>query len=79
VGEGLGVGIANVVNVLNPEVVVVGGGVIAAGDLLLGPARAVVAARALSPSKDLARIVPARFGAESGMLGAAVLALDAEG
>jgi hypothetical protein len=38
-----------------------------------------VAARALSPSKDLARIVPARFGAESGMLGAAVLALDAEG
>jgi glucokinase len=79
VGEGLGVGIANVVNILNPEVVVVGGGVIAAGDLLLGPARAVVAARALSPSKDLARIVPARFGAESGMLGAAVLALDAEG
>jgi glucokinase len=78
VGEGLGVGIANVVNILNPEVVVVGGGVIAAGDLLLAPAREVVAARALSPSKDLVRIVPARFGAESGMLGAAVLALDAE-
>jgi glucokinase len=78
-GEGLGVGIANVVNVLNPEVVVVGGGVIAAGDLLLAPAREVVAARALSPSKDLVRIVPARFGAESGMLGAAVLAMDAEG
>jgi len=56
--------------------VVVGGGVIAAGDLLLEPAREVVATRALSPSRDLVRIVPARFGAESGMLGAAALALD---
>jgi hypothetical protein len=35
--------------------------------------------RALSPSKEHARIVPARFGAESGMLGAATLALDALG
>jgi glucokinase len=76
VGEALGVGIASLVNIFNPEVVVVGGGVIAAGDLLLDPAREVVAARALSPSRDVARIVPARFGAESGMLGAAALALD---
>ena len=76
IGGRLGVGIANLVNMLNPDVVVVGGGVIAAGDLLLGPARAVVAERALSPSKELARVVPARFGAESGMLGAAALALE---
>jgi len=75
-GTRLGVGIANLVNVFNPEVVVVGGGVIAAGELLLAPARQVVADRALSPSRELARIVPARFGEESGMLGAAVLALD---
>jgi len=79
VGEALGVGIASLVNVFNPEVVVVGGGVIAAGDLLLGPAREVVAARALRPSRDVVRIVPARFGAESGMLGAAALALDGIG
>ena len=75
-GEALGVGIANLVNIFNPEVVVVGGGVIAAGELLLDPAREVVSARALSPSKDIVRIVSARFGAESGMLGAAVLAFE---
>lgn len=75
-GEALGVGIASLVNLLNPEVVVVGGGVIAAGDLLLEPARRVVAMRALAPSRDVVRIVPARFGAEAGMLGAAVLAME---
>jgi len=79
VGRWLGVGIANLVNMLNPDVVVIGGGVIAAGELLLEPARAVVAERALSPSKEHVRIVPARFGAESGMLGAAALALDGIG
>jgi len=79
IGSRLGVGIANYVNIFNPEYVVVGGGVIAAGDLLLGPARAVVAERALSPSRDVVRIVPARFGAESGMLGAATLALEGIG
>ncbi len=78
-GTWLGVGIANLVNMLNPDIVVVGGGVMAAGELLLGPARSEVAARALSPSKEHVRIVPARFGAESGMLGAAALALDGIG
>ncbi len=76
IGCWLGIGIANLVNMLNPDVVVVGGGVIAAGELLLEPARAVVAERALSPSKEHVRIVAARFGAESGMLGAAVLAME---
>ena len=62
-----------------PRVVVVGGGVSAAGELLLAPARDVVAARALSPSRDVVKIVSARFGAESGMLGAAALAWDEVG
>jgi glucokinase len=75
-GTRLGAGIANLVNAFNPQVVVVGGGVLALGDLLLGPAREEVARRALAPSRDLVRIVPTRFGAESGMVGAAVLALD---
>jgi glucokinase len=77
IGERLGVAITSLVNIFNPEVVVVGGGVIAAGELLLGPARAVVAQRALPPSRDMVRIVAARFGVEAGMVGAAVLALDA--
>jgi glucokinase len=76
VGGNLGVGIASLVNIFNPEVVVVGGGVIAAGELLLGPARAEVAARALQPMRDQVRIVAARFAHESGMLGAATLAWD---
>jgi glucokinase len=76
IGRWLGVGVCNIVNMLNPDVVVIGGGVIAAGELLLEPIRAVVAERALSPAREHVRIVPARFGAESGMLGAAVLALE---
>jgi glucokinase len=76
IGTRLGMGISNFTNIFNPEMVVIGGGVIAAGDLILEPARQVVAERALRPSRDLVRIVPARFGAESGMLGAACLALE---
>ena len=58
------------------RVVVIGGGVIAAGDLLLEPARQEMARRALPPLVDLVKIVPARFKAEAGMLGAAALAFD---
>jgi glucokinase len=76
IGSNLGVAIASLVNIFNPEVVVIGGGVIAAGELLLAPARAEVAARALPPSKDEVRIVAAQFGVEAGMVGAAALAFD---
>jgi glucokinase len=75
VGRSLGAGIASVVNIFEPEVVVVGGGASAAGDLLLDPARELVAQRALRPSRDEVRIVPALFGEESGMVGAALFAL----
>jgi glucokinase len=79
VGTRLGVGVANLVNTLNPSVVLIGGGVIGAGDLLLEPVRAEVRSRALQPSRDDVRVVPARFGEESGMLGAALLALEGLG
>ena len=78
-GRHLGVGMTSLVNVFNPEVIVVGGGLVAAGDLLLAPAREVVAERALVPARDQVRIVPARFGDESGMLGAAALAFEVAG
>jgi glucokinase len=74
IGSLLGVGIANLVNIFNPQLVVIGGGAAAAGDLLLDPARSVVAARALRPQRDEVRIVPARFGADAGLVGAAALA-----
>ncbi len=76
IGSNLGVAIASFVNIFNPEVVVIGGGVIGAGELLLGPAREVVAARALPPSRDEVRIVAAQFGVEAGMVGAAALAFE---
>jgi glucokinase len=77
IGRRLGVGIANFVNVLNPEVVVIGGGVIAAGEMLLAPAREEMLRRALSPSREFVRVEAAAFGAESGMIGAALLAREA--
>ncbi len=76
IGTRLGVGLGNIVNMLNPEVIVIGGGVIAADEMLLAPARAVVAERALPPSRDVVRIVRAVFGAEAGMVGAAAFAFD---
>jgi glucokinase len=76
IGSRLGIAIASLVNIFNPEVVVIGGGVIAAGELLLAAARAEVAWRVLPPLRDAVTIVEARFGVESGMIGAAALAYD---
>jgi glucokinase len=76
IGRNLGAGIASIVNIFEPEVVVIGGGAAAAGDLLLDPAREMVAQRALRPSRDHVRIVPAALGEEAGMVGAALFALD---
>jgi glucokinase len=76
IGRRLGVGIANFVNLFNPEVVVLGGGVMGAGELLLEPARAEMAERALPPGRDVVRVVAARLGPEAGMVGAAALAWD---
>ena len=76
VGLKLGVGLSNIVNVFNPEVIVIGGGAMTAGDLLLDPARDEMKRRALPPSRDLVNVVRAKFRDEAGMLGAAVLAFD---
>jgi len=73
IGEWLGIGIASLVNIFDPDVVVVGGGVIAAGEMLLDPARAAAAERSL-PGRQTP-ILAAHFGPEAGMLGAAMLAL----
>jgi glucokinase len=70
----LGVGLVSLSNVFNPEAIVIGGGATSAGELIFGPARATLAERGLSPNKELVKVVPAEFGNEAGMLGAAVLA-----
>jgi glucokinase len=64
------------VNTFNPELIVIGGGAVRGGDLLLEPARGVVAERALEPTREAVRIVPAHYGDEAGMMGAALMALD---
>jgi glucokinase len=79
VARALGVGLSSIVNMLNPEVIVIGGGVIAAGEMLLQPAREEMLARALVPARDAVRIVPAAFGDEAGMIGAALMAMEDHG
>jgi glucokinase len=75
IGEKLGLGITSLVNIFNPELVVIGGGAAQAGEIILGPARRVVAERALLPQRDQVRIVPAQHGVDAGVLGAAALAI----
>lgn len=79
IGTRLGVAVASYVNIFNPQVVVMGGGVMAAGELLLRPIRDTVAERALTPSRDEVEILGAAFGVEAGMIGAATLAFDGIG
>jgi glucokinase len=79
IGRRLGFGLVGVVNVFNPEVIVIGGGAVGAGGLLIEPAREVVARHALPPGRSSVEIVPAHFGDEAGMLGAALMALEGEG
>jgi glucokinase len=76
-GTWLGVGLAGFVNIFNPEVVAVGGGVMEAGEMVLGAARREVRLRSRPPSRDLAEIKVATLGPKSGVLGAAALARDA--
>jgi glucokinase len=73
-GRHLGVALASLSNIFDPDVIVIGGGVSAAGDLLLDPAREELRARALPPmNKTSVKI--AELGGDSGMIGAAAMAL----
>jgi glucokinase len=79
IGERLGFGLVGLVNTFNPEVIVIGGGAVRAGALLLEPARAVIAAHALPAPREIVRLVPAHYGDEAGMMGAALMALESLG
>jgi glucokinase len=73
IGTRLGVACSSFANIFQPDAIVVGGGVIAAGDLLLDPARRELRARALTPM-NRTPILQATLGADAGMIGAAALA-----
>lgn len=74
VGERLGVGIANVMNVFDPDLVVIGGGVSTAGELLLRPAEEAARRLTLPGVGTATRIALARHGVHAGVRGAALLA-----
>jgi glucokinase len=73
VGSRLGVALTSFANIFEPEVFVIGGGVIAAGDLLLEPARRELRERALPPMKETP-VLAAEMGEDAGMIGAAAMA-----
>ncbi len=74
--EHLGVAVAGLMNLLNPTVVILGGGLVRVGELLLGPLRETVHARTLVTSVQGARIVASPLGARSIAIGAATLLLQ---
>ena len=78
-GRWLGAGIASIVNLLNPELVVIGGGFGEAFELLIGPAREVLARDGVVPARDVVRIVPAELGSDAGLIGAALVGFEALG
>ncbi len=73
----LGAGVANLLNVFNPDVVVLAGGVARAGPALFDPLRAEVRRRAFRPAVDAARIVPGALPGTAGVVGAVKVFLDA--
>ncbi|MDD5557327.1 MAG: ROK family protein [bacterium] len=79
VGSYLGLGLAAVINLLNPDGIVVGGGIAGAGNLLLAPARRVARARALRVPASHVRIVRSGLGGDAGVIGAASEAAAAAG
>ncbi|MBK5219356.1 MAG: ROK family protein [Thermoleophilia bacterium] len=73
VGSRLGAALVTFANVFEPKTIVIGGGVMAAGDLLLDPARKVLRERALRPMNEIP-VVAAELGPDAGMIGAAAMA-----
>jgi len=76
-GEYLGIGVANLINVINPDTVVIGGGVSNMGELLLAPLRRATELRAIKAAFERVRIVEAGLGPEAGLVGAVCVALGA--
>jgi glucokinase len=72
----LGIGLANLVNIFNPELIIIGGGLSKMGDMLLKPARKVLKERAFRLPARTVHIVRARLGSNAGIIGAAAYVFD---
>jgi glucokinase len=75
IGRHLGVALSSLANIFAPDVIVIGGGVSRAGELLIGPAREEMRSRALPPMNETP-VALAVLGGDAGMVGAAVMALE---
>ncbi len=75
-GYYLGIAIANAINILNPDKVVIGGGIAQAGDLLFGPIRRSVEVNALYAPLQVCQILAAELGDDAGVLGGAAMVLQ---
>jgi glucokinase len=74
----LGIGLVNLVNIFNPEMIIVGGGMGKMGEMLLQPARKVVAERAFQYPASIVRIVSSELGDNSGVFGAVAFVTDSD-
>ena len=79
IGRYLGIGIANMITVISPDRVVIGGGISAAGDLLLGPVRDELVRRVHTTALDRVDLVTAELGTWAGAIGAAIHGAEAAG
>lgn len=73
VAEWVGIGLSSVINLINPEVIIIGGGVSMAGDILFNPIKKEIEKRALKIPRELVKIVPAQLGNDAGMIGSSTL------
>jgi glucokinase len=78
IGLKLGVGLSNVVWLLNPHLIVIGGGVAKAGERLIGKIRSTIWERTEKTFWESFEIIPAPLGNDAGIIGAATLALESE-
>ena len=77
IGRKLGAALGSLVNIFNPEVIVLGGGFSQARDLFLEPALETMKVEALAPGRDLVRVVPALLGPDAGLVGAGFVGFEA--
>lgn len=73
IGEYIGIGLTSVVNLLNPEKIIIGGGVADAGEILLEPIRNTIKKRAMIVAGQAVEIVPAKLANTAGVIGASLL------
>jgi len=72
----LGMGLANLINILAPDAIGLGGGVMKMGQMFLGPAEKAARELSLSPAAKLVKIVRAKLGEDAGVIGAAALCME---